>query len=503
MATASERLTALRAHPDRLTLWLIGALVGVGTIIRVPQLFHSLAEAYAFRQSQTAFTVREYGEHGINLLTTPLPVFGPTASVPMEFPLFQGIASLLVTLGLTSDMAARTLGLLAFQASAILLSVLLIRWHGRVVAIVAVTLFEFLPFGLLWGASSLIDFMSVALALLMVAGLDRWFNQGSGWWLAAAIVGAVAGFLVKVTTVPSWGFLVLISIILVVRDRGWAATWKRIVIGLVSGPGVGFLGAILWTLYADSVKRQQEITEFLTSSALREWNFGTLAQRADPQNYVVIIDRVAQEIAGPLVIGLIVAIAAAIYQKTISERLRTLAWLAVIVSGPLVFFNLYIVHSYYLIAIYPAIVTAVAIGIVWLTRNLPGMKWQRWTAGAVLVGLLFVWTATSPNGRMNLAQFVVSQSTPALSNLLLDQTQPGDQIVIIGCDWDPTFLYYAERAGVMFRGSDSGRFWSTEDVGDYAWLFNCRSDLTVSDYLPTSVEAMPTEFGGLYSIVER
>lgn len=503
MASLSERTAALRSDPRRLTVWLVGALVVAGTVIRIPQLFHSLAEAYAFRQTQTAFSVREYAEHGINLLITPLPVFGPNASVPMEFPLFQGIAALLVPLGLSAESASRLLGLIAFQASAVLLALLLVRWHGRAVALVTVALFEFIPYGLLWGASSLIDFMSVALALLMVVGLDRWFNRGSVWWLAAAAVGAIAGFLVKVTTIPSWGMLVLVSLILVVRERGWAAARKRAVVGLAAAPGLGFIAALVWTAYADRVKSEQDLTGFLTSSALRSWNFGRLSQRIDPQNYLVIIDRIAQEIAGPALIGLLIAVAAAIYSKGFDQRLRTAGWLAVAISAPLVFFNLYVVHAYYLIAIYPAIVAAIAIGLVWLVRVLPGMPWQRWTAGAVILALLFAWTASSGNGRANLAQFFTSQARPAVSSLLLDQTQPDDVVVMIGCDWDPTFLYYAHRSGVMFRDADSGTFWDNHDVTDYSALFNCNSDLDPSDYLPIGTTLVPTDSSGFFLIGSR
>ena len=85
---------------DRRFRWAIFGIVAVGTIIRIPQLGHSLAEAWSFRQTQTAFTVKEYVAHGIDLFSTPLPVFGPEAKVPMEFPLFQGVAALLAQLGL-------------------------------------------------------------------------------------------------------------------------------------------------------------------------------------------------------------------------------------------------------------------------------------------------------------------------------------------------------------------------------------------------------------------
>jgi hypothetical protein len=480
---------------------LIGAMVVLGTIIRLPQLLHTLAEAYSFRQTQTAFTVREYAEHGINLFSTPLPVFGPHSSVPMEFPLFQGIASLLASAGMPADMASRTLGLISFQAAAVLMAVLLLRWHGRAVAVVGVALFEFLPYGLLWGASSLIDFMSVALSLLMVLGLERWFNRGSVWWLVASSVGAIAGFLVKVTTVPSWGFLVLVSVILVIRRYGWAKSWRRITVGLIAGPGVGFAAAIAWTLYADRVKLGLELTSYLTSSNLRGWNFGTVMQRLDPETYRVILDRIAQEIAGFGVIGLLVALASVILQRRFDDRLTTLGWIAVAVSGPMVFINLYFVHAYYLIAIYPAMVAAISIGGVWLLRRISVQRWQQRAVATTAIVLLLVSTVSSPLGRSDVMQWALGAPAPALSNFLLAETEPDDLIILTGCDWDPSFLFYAHRAGVMFWKGDPKAFWLDHDIADYDFLYSCDHRVDAEAYLPAGWSLERQENPQFYQVV--
>jgi hypothetical protein len=500
MAGVRQFVSAVRSDPPRLARWVIGVLLGVGTIIRVPQLFHTLDEAYAFRQTQTAFTVREYGEHGINLLTSPLPVFGPHASVPMEFPLFQGIAALLLPLGITPDMASRVIGLIAFQCSAILLAMLLTRWHGRQVAVLAVGLYEFLPYGLLWGSASLIDFFAVALALLMVVGIDRWFVDGSKGWLIVGSVGAVLGFLVKVTTAPSWVILLIASAVIVIRERGWLSTWRRLLVGFVVGPGLGLVLAVGWSVYADSIKRAQPLTGFLTSAALQSWNFGTLKQRLDPQNYLTILNHIAEEIAGPALIGLLIAVIAAVFLRSAEQRLRTLAFIVALASAPLVFFNLYVVHTYYLIAIYPAAAAAMAIGGVWALRQLRVARWQRATIGVLAIVALFFTTADTTGGRSDLAQFLTSQPRPALSSLLLADTKPSDQIILIGCDWDPTFLYYAERTGVMFRDQNSAGFWDTNKIDDYQYLYSCNGTLSPKDYLPAGYEAVKTGSPNFYRV---
>lgn len=158
------------------TAWLIG-LVKIGALIRIPQLWHGLNEMPAFRQTQTAFVALEYARRGINLLHTPLPVFGSHSDVPMEFPLVQAAAAVLIRIGIGPDSAMRITGLAGFQAVAILLVMLVFRWHGRLAAAVVLALYEFSPHGLAWGAAALIDFPAVTLSTGMV-GTCRCFSGG-------------------------------------------------------------------------------------------------------------------------------------------------------------------------------------------------------------------------------------------------------------------------------------------------------------------------------------
>ena len=236
--------------------------------MRIPQLSHSLPENYRSRQTQTAYVIQKYASDGIDLLSTPLPVFGRDSNVPLEFPLFQALGALLVHTGLSPETAARLLALISFQVVGVMLSIIVFRWHGMTVAVAALALFEFLPFGLYWGTASLIDFFSVALALTMVYFLDRRFNGGSTLTLLAGSLAAVLAFLVKPTTAPSWSLLLLAAAAMVVYRIGWRGCWKRMAVGFAVGPGLGLIAATIWTAYADAVKRGKPLTEFLVSSAL-------------------------------------------------------------------------------------------------------------------------------------------------------------------------------------------------------------------------------------------
>jgi multisubunit Na+/H+ antiporter MnhF subunit len=361
--------------------WLAG-LIAVGTLIRIPQLWHGLNEMHAFRQTQTTYVALEYARHGINLLHTPLPIFGPNSDVPMEFPLVQAVAALLIRIGVGPDMAMRIVGLVGFQVAAIVLFVLVLRWHGRLAAIVVLALFEFSPFGLAWGAAALIDFPAVALSLGMVVGMDAWFRSGSRIALASGALSAWLAFLVKATTPPAWCVLVVVS---AAAAYVTARSWSRIITGFLAGPILGVAAGLGWARYADAVKSRNPLTHFLTSAGLSDWNFGTLGQRFDPGAYVPVLLRVGAEIAGPLWLGLVFAVLGIILAPTRVDRLRRAGWLGTAVAAPLLFFNLYHVHNYYLIGIFPAIVASVGIGIVAVAQRIRANTSLLAAAGTALI----------------------------------------------------------------------------------------------------------------------
>jgi hypothetical protein len=557
---ADEADEERNSSPGHVAAWLAG-MIALGTLIRIPQLLHGLNEMHAFRQIQTTFVALEYARYGINPLHTPLPVFGPKSDVPLEFPLVQAMGALLIRLGVGPDFAMRILGLTAFQAAAILLSVLVLRWHGRLAAIVVVALFEFSPFGLAWGAAALIDFPAVALSLGMVVGLDAWFRTGSRTGLVLGAMSGWLAFLVKATTPPAWCVLVVVSAATAYLT---ARSWSRIIAGFVAGPILGVAAGLWWTRYADAVKGRNPLTHNLTSAVLKFWNFGTLDERLDPKTYVPVLLRIGAEIAGPLWLGLVFALLGIILAPTKVERIRRAAWLATAAAGPLSFVNLYYVHGYYLIAIFPAIVAAVGIGIVAVAQRMHASSAWVAAAGAALIVVgsavrqdaLWGWVSSPapnlagqsphapvyPGGLIAVEGCVWDPTTlyfePGTGLILRDNnidawmhgntsgyhwfncdlwqwakspvpdaggervragTRPDDLIVVVGCEWDPTTLYFADRRGLMLVDNNLD-VWKRENINDYRYLFSCDQSLPVASYLPSGYVVIPTSEPGLWRI---
>ncbi len=489
-SSAARRWPALADAPA--SVLMSAVFVVVGTLIRIRQLGHTLFEFHAFRQTQTAFAVREYARHGIDLLQSPLPIFGPHASVPMEFPLFQGIAALLVPLGLSPATASRLESLVFFQVTAVLLAILLWRWFGPSTAAIATALFEFLPFGLFWGAASLIEFFATAFALGMVLGFDLWLTRRSTVALVLGSLCAIVAFLVKVTTAPLWGFVMLASLIALIAQRGWAPVWRRALGGILAGPALGLVAAVLWSRYADAVKEKNPLADAWTSSNLTTWNFGTIRQRVDPSVWTTILDRWAELIAGPACIGLIVATLAAVLMRDRAQRWRTLGFLVCGVAGPFVFVNLYWIHEYYAAAVYPALVAAVAIGATWLARALARRTWQRRSLQALSAALVLVLTLVTPLGTQRYWDLRNVNGVPDAAVAIDAHTARSDLIVMTGCGMDPTYLYFADRRGLSMTSPDqSAAVWRFADIRDYHYAYNCDTAHSPTQYLPAGYTVEP------------
>jgi 4-amino-4-deoxy-L-arabinose transferase-like glycosyltransferase len=488
---ANEREQDDRSTPTSPRVGWLAGLITVGTLIRIPQLWHGLNEMHAFRQTQTAYVALEYARYGINPFHTPLPVFGPNADVPMEFPLVQAVAAVLIRLGARSDSAVRIIGLAGFQAAAILLAVLAVRWHGKLTAIVVIALFEFSPFALAWGASALIDFPAVALSLGMVVGLDAWFHRGSRVALSLGALSAWLAFLVKATTPPAWCALLVVSALIAYLTT---RSWGRLVAGFLVGPMAGVLVGIAWVRYADAVKERNPLTRFLVSGNMHDWNFGSVDQRLDPHAYVPVLVRVGSEIAGPLALGLAVVVVGIVLAPTTVERLRRAGWLVTAAFSPLVFFNLYYVHNYYLIGVFPAIVAAVGIGIVAIAQRLRANT----TVVAAVATAVVVFGSAVPQ---DIAQWLTPPKPDPNGQRIRAATQSGDLIVVVGCRWDPKILYFADRRGAMvFDANLAG--WQSQGIKNYRYLFNCDPAQSVTGYIPAGYKAIPTQSPDLWRLLE-
>lgn len=410
-------------------------------LTRWSTLTQPLVERHDFRQTQTAFTTLTMANGEGGLFSSKLPLFGSPWELPLEFPLFQYIASLAYrAFNLNIDFANRVTSLTFFCLCLFPLHAIALRYMTRVGAIFTCLLFAFSPLGIQWSRASLIEYCVVFFGLLFVLYSLQYWDRPS-WKLATAatLCGALTG-LTKVTTLlPMMIFLM----ILVLSKKEIFINYSKNLKKIFGAAGIVFavlLASQLWARFSDNIRDSNPATQWLTQSRLNHWNFGTIEQRQQFSNWKLLFDRVDQLISPTSTILIFLLVGLVNYR---SRRL-VIAGLTSVVLTMAVFFNLYLVHDYYLIAISAMIAFIVAgtIDAVWSSiksRNIQLIGW-------VLIPILAVGYSVT-NGKPYWA--TAYNKYPRGESELAQLSRPDQQAFVSWGGWNSLVLYYANRKGMM------------------------------------------------------
>jgi len=439
---AMERLAAKGWFCPLLGLLLLGAALGVMT-----QAWDaSLLDHFQFRLTQTALGAYWLQQEGFSL-AHPIPIFGPPWSVPMEFPLYQWIvAQLSSATGWSLVSAARTVGIFFFLATLPALHGLagLVESDSRrrllVPAVVLVT-----PLCLYYARAFMIESCAGAFAVWFLFAHVRALQKSDVRWAVLATVLAVAAALAKITT----------FVVFCVPAALYALwhLWRKI--GAIRSPdfyrdgliaalpaGLALATGLRWVAFGDEIKRSNPFAAFLTSENLRGWNYGTLAQRLDPDFW--------RQIHGHLTFGMLsdpALLLLGVGLVIIEARYRRAALLCAVgyLIGPLLFANLYAVHDYYH---YPtAFFAAAAAGVV-----LAGLMQTSRLGQAVKALLLVVFLGLQVT---NYAQGFgpmlrkLPLPPPQIVEVIREALPERGVMLVYGSDWNTMLPYYTQRRAIL------------------------------------------------------
>lgn len=406
-----------------------------------------LLDRHSFRQTQTAISAW-YIAHGGPWFAYETPVFGAPYSMPFEFPLYQWIVVLVHGMHVPLDQAGRAVSIAFFALTTIPFYRLLRRCDvpaGSARLGVAVLLTA--PLYLYWTRAFLLEstalFFSVAALEVGVALVEDRKRDARLVWL---FVAAALAMLVKVTTAFAYtgAFACILAVRFLAdphRRNNLRNTLSVCAAGFV-GPGVLL---VLWTRFADGLKEQNLLTRnFITSTALREWNFGTWEQKIAPVTWQVFWDRTVDETFGSP-FGLLVGLTLAIFgarrgSPVLGFLVGTLATFAV-------FTNLHAVHDYYQYSTSALVIAVVALGFgaaeIWTGR-------AKLLLPFVAMAIILKSVTTYENGYAN-AQHLNPQQWLVTADFIHDHTSRNAMIVVFGDDWSPLLPYYSRRRALMNR----------------------------------------------------
>ncbi len=416
---------------------------------------------HEFRQAQTALTVQAMQQDGFRL-DYSTPIFGQPWSVPFEFPAYQFLAAEMSRVsGMDIITAGRCVSLIAFYL-AIPAVVMLLRRAGfsPVAAALGTLPMLFAPVYFLYSRAVLIESTALAAALWFLYWLVCYRLERRWWQFAAALVCGAVAVLVKSTTwavfcVPwaLWG----LSDVWRARSRGWKA-WTVIAedVFLLGLPllAVGFG----WVWITDRIKEMNPLAAFTVSSELKQFNFGTWAQRTDPGVWKALWGHWNMAVMPWW--GLALAVVGAV---VLARRDRALAVLGLVtfLAGQAVFINLYAIHEYYFYAntVFACGALGVVVGALW-----DGARWGRIGRWAGVAALLAVGTGQFVAYWNGFYRVQVSDNSgdSGLIQAIRRLSKPGELIVVHSPAWSSELAFRTNRRMMMIP--DSQMFHRPEEV---------------------------------------
>lgn len=416
---------------------------------------------HEFRQAQTAVSIRAMKTDGFRL-DYSTPILGKPWSIPFEFPIYEGLATLVSdTFGLDVVMAGRWVSLLAFYAALPALF-LLMRTIGLspVAAALGTAPAVFVPAFILYSRAVLIESTAMSSAVWFLYFLVRYRLERRPWLFAATFLCGVVAVLTKSTTwavfcVPwaLWGLWDLWR----ARGQGWRA-WRVIAEdALLLGLPLLFVG-YSWVWISDQIKELNPVGAFLTSDRLRAFNFGTWAQRFDKSVWLALWQHGTTAVMPWW--SLAAALVGACFVPARSRFVFVLAALGFLV-GPTIFINLYAIHDYYFYAtaVFACIAAGVVIGGLW---DGGAERWWRRGLALLVAGIVCYGGFATYRRDFYTIQVAYNIGRFGLTEAIKRLTKPEDVIVVHAPDWSSIVAFRSERRTLMIP--DSQMYYRAEAV---------------------------------------
>jgi hypothetical protein len=420
-----------------------------------------LLDLHSFRQTQTAISAYYMVGNPSVFLDYITPILGKPWRIPMEVPFYQWIvARWHEWAGMGLDQSGKFISIIFLFACLWpvwkLLQELSIpqapRWLTAAV-------FLSVPLHLYWGRAFLIETMGLFLSLSMAACIFAGYQKKNWRWLLIGLAFGVLAALCKITT---WALACGVTGLLVLFSNGipkrkdflWvAAAGFAAVLPIIPGK--------IWLSYGDQLKAENPFARDLiisTSKGQTAWNFGTFAQKTNPEVWRHIGRHITDQllipvpILGPWLVPIILIFGA------FANRRRApliLIFLGGFAAGPLIFTNLYFEHNYYWVANSVWLLLALGMALAGIAEC-PKAGWPLPLAAALCAAVCIAGFVSWHQKFLPILHNLPTRE--ALAEVWIKPVQeivpPERTILILGNDWNPNSLYYAERKGIAFPTAD-------------------------------------------------
>jgi len=420
-----------------------------------------LLELHAFRQTQTALTSYWMIQEGWKL-GYETPVSGYPWTIPFEFPIYQTIVAFFSSVFHYSLDATGRIVSIVFLLACAWPAWLITRKLSlkKEVAWVFCALLWSSPIYIFWGRTFMIETTAVFFTLVSIAYAIDLFKSSPSWRSTILFaVFSILGLLQKVTTIGP--VLMVIGVLLVINHfatEGFKMPrWRKIACVAVSFI-VPLTISLMWTNYTDVLKSHSMFGSNLTSKALFEWNFGTLAQRLDIHNLKNIFwTRVISNNAASFV-GVFILITSLIFAE---RRIRSLILICLVmfILPIFIFFNLHRAHNYYQSSCALFLIAGLTIAVISVVPAFLKNAQLVTFLVVFLVGYNLLCYHRTYEKLTHEIYSITNDRTLAISDVVQRYTPENSGIVVFGDDWNSEIAYYSRRksctAPYQYNFSDS------------------------------------------------
>tara|TARA_X000000950_G_scaffold69537_1_gene86090 strand:- start:3147 stop:4580 length:1434 start_codon:yes stop_codon:yes gene_type:complete len=412
-----------------------------------------------YRQTQTALSTlwMSNSDSWFNFL---FPVFGYPWLLPLEYPIFQIIAYWLSGIEFIElETSGRLLSLIVFYLSLIPIKYIL----RKNIKEDLIFYFFYLtsPILLYFSSKFLIDgfvfFLSVSVLasfLLLIKNFS--IRNIFIFFLFCNLCGLqkITGLMAVLT---GCGVYFIFHLILLKDRNHFKEALKFSFIFAIS-----IIIPISWVLYGDQTKEGIYLTSFLVSDALSNWNYGTLDQRLDFYNLSKVLGWRIGLLGGVFLLAVRI-----IFYKfyKLKDNALAISCLSCGLFGPIVFFNLYLVHDYYLISS----LGFIGLGLYLIVddskprfNNLT-ISNNSFAISVLLINLIvFSYWYMPKTNNIPLSHEDMYKTALKVKN----QLDPEKVILTSGVDWDSTIPFYTQNYSIMIPSWTKNEFAPIVD-GEY------------------------------------
>jgi hypothetical protein len=453
---------------------LFAALVLLSLPPRIGNIGAPLTGPHEFRQTQTAMSVWEMREHGVSLVHPKLPLFGPPWECPFEYPIFQMCAAGVDAIAPwhNLDLSIRLTSIVFYYLAAVVIFALareLFPFGG--IPLFAAAIFLFSPYHIIWSRTSMIEYAAVFFGFAHLYVCLKYLREGTRILVVAGLALGTLACLTKITSFIIPCMIAGAAAAIYVFENYFTGAgfqknaprrpspakerttlWRAAIVGcmIIAPIVIGYA----YAKFGDRIKEASYFTSWLSSRDpySRQWNYGTSAQRLSLLKWEIILDRMQGVIAPYLGFLLVVGVVVVPFRI---RKLSREAWLNrlfgfVVALSPiaivLLFFNLYWIHTYYLIACSPILALAAAVGVATLLGWIR-TQFLKVVAGLVLIG---IWLHTT--GPIIADMFRAPRPDPRIAFLqaagaVIPKNDP--VIVVSGQEWSAFAPYYLKHRAFM------------------------------------------------------